>query len=200
MMFRPLRHGHIHSTNGFKTAINMEQKVAFSKLLSIYQSTPIGILPLETYLMEVDNQVKACYRKNGVDDARRATIERDMFLTCSIPEMLMPAVTEMLSSRMEALMESQDPGKIHVHDVAWLGLTDDLRTRRFHEKHTVDVIRKLPLANNAKLRMCSRCASVMEDISMMGAAGAGAPGFQQWVFQSQKTCVCWSSWVVPEVK
>jgi mediator of RNA polymerase II transcription subunit 16 len=202
MMFRPLRHGHIHSTNGFKTAVNMEQKVAFSKLLSIYQGTPIAILPLEQYLMEVDNLVKSCYKKHNVDDAGRAAIEREMFLSCSIPEILMPAATELLTSKMEALMDSQDPGKIHVHDVAWLGLTDDLRTKRWHEKYNLDVIKKMPIAANAKLRQCPRCASVMEDVSMMGVGGVpgqGGPPQQQWVYQSQKTCICFNSWVVPEV-
>jgi mediator of RNA polymerase II transcription subunit 16 len=202
MMFRPLRHGHIHSTNGFKTAVNMEQKVAFSKLLSIYQGTPIAILPLEQYLMEVDNLVKSCYRRNNIDDAGRAAIEREMFLSCSIPEILMPAVTELLTSKMETLMDSQDPGKIHVHDVAWLGLTDDKRTKQWQEKYNLDVIKKMPIAANAKLRRCPRCASVMEDVSIMGAAGVGGqaapPQQQQWVYQSQKTCICFNSWVVPE--
>ena len=78
----------------------------------------------------------------------------------------MPAVTEMLTTKLEPLMSQCDPGKIYTHDIAWLNLTDDKKTKLFHEKHIVDVIRKLPLASNARLRRCPRCASVMEDISL----------------------------------
>ena len=55
----------------------------------------------------------------------------------------------------------------------------------------MDVIRKLPLAGNARLRVCPRCASVMEDISL---PGGGQPGQMPWVWQSQKTCICYNSW------
>jgi len=187
----------IHSTNGFKTAISPEHKQAFSKLLNIYQATPIAILPFEQYLMEVDTLVKTAYRTEGLSDAQREIIERDMFLTCTIPPILMPTVTEMLTTKLEPLMALVDPGKMHVHDVAWLGLTDDKWTRAFHEKHTVDVIRKFPLPNTVRLRRCPRCSSVMEDIVM---AGPGATQQQQWVWQSQKTCICFNSWAMPEPK
>lgn len=147
--------------------------------------------------MEVDTLVKSCYRKASLSEADRAATEREMFVTCSIPTILMPAVTEMLTTKMESLMDQQDPGKIHNHDVAWLGLTDDKHTKMFHEKHTVDVIRKLPLAANAKLRRCPRCASVMEDIAL---AGGPSSNQQQWIWQSQKTCICFNSWAVLDQK
>lgn len=95
-------------------------------------------------------------------------------------------------------MSKMDPGKIHVHDVSWLGLTDDKKTRMFHDRHTIDVIRKMPLAGSVRLRMCPRCASVMEDIN---TTTPGAVQSQQpWVWASHKVCICFSSWASPEEK
>jgi len=194
MIFRPLRHGMIHSTNGLKTSLQFEHKVAFNKLLQIYQATPISILPLETYLMDVDTLVKAAYRNAGIPDSKREEYEREMFLTATIPPILLPCVTEMLTTKLTTLQNLVDEGKIYTHDISWLNLTDDKKTKRFHEKHVVDVIRKLPLAGNARLRVCPRCASVMEDISL---PGGGQPGQMPWVWQSQKTCICYNSWASP---
>jgi len=61
----------------------------------------------------------------------------------------------------------------------------------------VDVIRKLPLSKDARLRVCPRCSSVMEDISL---PGGGQLGQMPWVWQSQKTCICYNSWASPGPK
>jgi hypothetical protein len=61
----------------------------------------------------------------------------------------------------------------------------------------VDVIRKLPLSKEARLRVCPRCSSVMEDISL---PGGGQLGQMPWVWQSQKTCICYNSWASPGPK
>jgi mediator of RNA polymerase II transcription subunit 16 len=195
MMLRPLRHGMVHSTNGFKTAISVDHKIAFSKLLQIYQNTPIAIIPFENYLTEVDNLVKSCYKPLSLPE--RSNTEKSMFLTANIPTLLMPAVTAMLTTKMDALMGQQDPGKIMGHDVVWLGLTDDKRTKQFLERQRVDIIRKLPLGKGAKMRRCTRCGSVMEDIQLQGGPQSNQ---QPWVWQSQKNCVCFASWASGEVK
>jgi mediator of RNA polymerase II transcription subunit 16 len=195
MTFRPLRHGYIQSLNGFKAASAIDQKGAFHKLLGVYQGTPVNhnsFGPLEEYFGDVDSLIKSAYTASSINATQRAVIEREMFLTCAIPPLLMPVVTEMLTGKLETLMSKLDPGKIHIHDVSWLGLTDDQRTKTFREGHIIDVIRKMPLANTVKLKLCPRCGSVMENIvQTLGH-------YPQWVWQSQKVCVCHSSWVSPE--
>ncbi|TID21520.1 mediator of rna polymerase ii transcription subunit 16 [Venturia nashicola] len=196
MIFRPLRHGMIHSTNGLKTSLQYEQKSAFNKLLQIYQATPISILPIETYLTDVDTLVKTAYRNAGIPDAKREDYEREMFLTATIPSILSPCITEMMTTKLTTLASHVDQGKVYLHDISWLGLTDDSKTKRWHQNHVVDVVRKLPLSKDSRLRICPRCGSVMEDISP-GMQGAGlGPGMSQmnWVWQSQKTCICYNSW------
>jgi hypothetical protein len=90
---------------------------------------------------------------------------------------------------------------VHTHDMAWLGLTDDARTKTFIDTHVIDVVRKMPLASvggvaAVKIRVCPRCGSVMEDIG--GDRGVGQ--HQPWVWQSHKVCVCFSSWASPEAE
>jgi mediator of RNA polymerase II transcription subunit 16 len=191
MTFRPLHHGYVFSSTGFQKAGTMEHKAAFHKLLSAYQSSPVNrnsFAPLEEYVGEVDTLIKAAYQAASLTASQRAALERNTFLTATIPDILLPAVTEALTTRLETLMAKIDPGKIHVHDVSWLGLTDDERTRHFHEGHIIDVVRKMPLASSVRLRTCPRCGSVMEDIHQ------GQAGHQMWIWQSHKVCVCFSSW------
>lgn len=184
----------IHSTNGLKTSLQYDHKMAFNKLLQIYQATPISILPLETYLMDVDTLVKTAYRNAGITDAKREEYEREMFLTATIPTILTSCITEMLTTKLTSLASHVDQGKIYLHDISWLGLTDDGKTKRWHQNHVVDVIRKLPLSKESRLRVCPRCGSVMEDISPPMQGGGAGMGQMPWVWQSQKTCICYNSW------
>ncbi|KAF2401203.1 hypothetical protein EJ06DRAFT_581391 [Trichodelitschia bisporula] len=193
MMCRPLRHGKVHAQNNFKTCLNPEQRMAFQKLLSIYVS-PVPITALEQYLSDVDTQVKNAYAAAGFSAAQRADAERDMFTAARIPPVLLPVVTSMLTTKLTELSKHMDAGKIYLHDVAWLNLTDDRKTKAFHEKQIIDVIRKFPLAAKIKLRRCPRCASVMEDFGLQGPG----PNSQAWLWQSHKCCVCFGAWTVLE--
>ncbi|QDS74407.1 hypothetical protein FKW77_005772 [Venturia effusa] len=190
MIFRPLRYGLVHSTNGIKTALQLEHKVAFNKLLQSYK-TPIIIPPLETYLSDLDTLVKTAYRNAGMSDAKREESEREMFLTATIPSILAPCITEMLTTKLAVLSKTIDQGEIYLHDISWLGLTDDGRTKRWHQNNAVDVIRKVTLSKESRLRVCPRCGSVMEDIN---PTIPGMGPMMPWVWQSQKTCICFNSW------
>ena len=203
--FRPLRYAYAHSQKGFaNTNLGNEQRGAFHKLLGVYGSTPVNqtsLAPLEEFVLGIEEAVKNAYAGAGIEPGpQRQQVERDMFVSGTIPECLLPAVTEVLDpngGKLDTLLDRVDAGKIHVHDVSWLGLTDDLRTRKFCEGHIIDVVRKMPLASGGggstggvKLRVCPRCGSVMEDIGREGGMG----GHQPWVWSSHKVCVCFSSW------
>jgi mediator of RNA polymerase II transcription subunit 16 len=150
----------------------------------------MGQNSLDTYFTEIDHLVKEAYGKSGISGKARADTERTMFLKAEIPEILMPAVHEMLTSKLEKLLAQCDPGKLYWHDSAWLGLTDEQKSRKIHDNHVIDVIRKVPLGPATKLKKCARCGSVAEDISM-----TGHPQPAQWVISSMKLCVCYNSWV-----
>jgi len=191
MLCGPLRSGHLFAHNGIKTAVSAEQRNTFLHIMQVFSKTPLQIKALEQYIVEVDGLVRNAYAKAGVNDQERKAAERDLFWRCEIPEVLTPVVKEILTDKLRKLMEASDPGKVHNHDVSWLNLTDDKRTKQMHERLNVDVIRKIPLSAQTRLRRCPRCLSVMEDLTPQQLAAQPV-----WVFQNQKTCVCFNSWVV----
>lgn len=213
--FRPLRYAYAHSQKGYATLsqagqnLTNEQRMhqgAYGKLLGVYNSTPVNhtsLGPLEEFMGQIEELVKTGYSNSDIQQGpQRLAVERDMFVSGVIPDCLLGAVTEILTTKLDTLMDRIDAGKVHVHDISWLGLTDDMRTRKFCEGHIIDVVRKMPLASAGsagavKLRVCPRCGSVMEDI---GASGGGMGGQQAWVWQSHKVCVCFSSWASPEAE
>jgi hypothetical protein len=142
----------------------------------------------DTYLNDVDNLVKDTYTAAKIGKDARGTIERTMFLKAEIPEVLMPAVKQMLATTLDKLSEHADLAKIYMHDIAWLALTDDQRSISMSERHTIDVVKKIPLSHVAHLRRCARCGSATEDISPT----ANIPG---WLGSMIKTCVCNNPWI-----
>jgi mediator of RNA polymerase II transcription subunit 16 len=207
VLFRPLRYAYAHSSKGFaNTALGNEQRGAFHKLLGVYNTTPVNhtsLAALEEFVVEIEGLVRKSYEDAGVAAGpQRQAVEREMFVHGTVPPSLLPAATAILTTKLDSLMDRIDAGKVHVHDVSWLGLTDDTRTRHFYDGHVIDVVRKMPLAPSGangtgatKLRVCPRCGSVMEDI---GGSGGGVGVHQPWVWQSHKVCVCSSSWASPE--
>jgi mediator of RNA polymerase II transcription subunit 16 len=191
MLCRPLGSGHVFAHNGMKAAVSTEQRNTFYHLIQVFSKTPLQIKALEQYIGEVDVLVRNAYTKAGMNDQQRRAAERDLFWRCEIPEVLMPAVKEMLTGKLRKLMEVSDPGKVHNHDIRSLNLTDDKRTKQMHERLNIDVIRKVPLGGQVRLRRCPRCLSVMEDLTPQQLAALPA-----WVYQNQRNCVCFSSWIV----
>lgn len=197
MLCGPLRSGHALAINGMKTAVSMEQRNTFFHIMQVFSKTPLQIKAFEQYIIEVDTLVRNAYTKAGMTDQQRKDAERDLFWRCEIPEVLMPAVKEMLTDKLRKLMEVSDPGKVHNQDISWLNLTDDKRTKQMHEKLNIDVIRKVPLGPHIRLRRCPRCLSIMEDLTTQQLAAQPA-----WVFHNQKNCICFNSWIamgLPEV-
>lgn len=194
MLCQPLRHGHVHAVNGMKTATSPEHKAYYQKFAQVFQSSPLGTTKaFEQFLSEADISVRDAYKQAKFDDHQRKAAERDLFWKCELPDVLMPAVKQILTTKLRALMEASDPGKIHVHDISWLNFTDDKRTRAVNDRIIIDVIRKIPLNASIRLRRCSRCGSVMEDLTPQHLSTQ-----QPWVVQNQKNCICWSNWVVTE--
>ena len=191
MLCGPLRSGHVLALNGMKTVASTEQRNTFFHIMQVFSKTPLQIKAFEQYIVEVDALVRNAYTQAGMTDQERKAAERDLFWRCEIPEVLMPVVKEMLTDKLRKLMEVSDPGKVHNHDISWLNLTDDKRTKQMHERLNIDVIRKVQLGAQIRLRRCPRCLSVMEDLTPQQLAAQPA-----WVFQNQKNCICFSSWIV----
>lgn len=201
MICRPLRHGWIHCMNGSKNASSPRDKEAFVKCVRTYTSSPVcmqaaGANPgapaiyFEVFSAQVDQLVKEAYGAAGVGDALKAQAERDLFIRAEVPDALMPAIRRLLVDTWPRFLMQPvvDLGRIHKHDIAWLGFTEDRWTRRWHEKHVVDVLRKtVVMPGVAKVRRCARCGMYMEDI-------LPGPQWPAWVMMNMKNCVCLGNW------
>jgi hypothetical protein len=192
-LVRSLFQGHILARDNVQVASTNVQRLDWGRINGTYMNSPMLklMLPpkaLESYLLEVDNLVKEAYVGAKVTKEVRGSIERTMFLKAEVPEVLMPAVKQMLTTKLEKLSEHSDPAKVYMHDIAWLALTDDQRSVRMSEKHIIDVVKKMPLSHTANLRKCARCGSVTEDISPT----TSIPG---WLGSMIKTCVCNNPWI-----
>ena len=193
MLSRPVRHGVIHAQNGSKTAVSNDHRLTFMKMLQLYRGAPLNIGPFQTFLVEIDNLVKEAYSKAKLSEASKTKIENDIFQRVELPTELMPAVQTILTEKLQKLMHASEPGLVHNYDISWLGLTEDRKSRHLQERMVIDVVRKMPLNKDTKLRRCTRCLSVMEDIQPQGS---GWQNYPPWVVNSQKNCVCFSHWAV----
>lgn len=193
-MFCPsLRQGSQHALSGAKTSANLEHRSAYSRLVNVYTPCPVNIKLFEALINDVDASVKSAYATSGISDAERARTEKEMFVRCEVPEVLMPVVRRLLTGTVVELMKSGNVGRVRLHDVRWLGLSDDAGTREWLRGHVVDVIRKVELRQGTRLRRCTRCGSCMEDIG----PASGVP-MLQWLAASQRNCVCGGSWVLED--
>jgi mediator of RNA polymerase II transcription subunit 16, fungi type len=190
MLSRPIRHGWIHAQNGAKTAIPNDQRLTFNKMMQLYRGAPLNIGAFQAYLGEIDALVKESYTKAGLTELQKTRLENEIFQRVEIPSELAPAVNTILTTSLQKLMQASEPGNVHNYDISWLGFTDDRRSRQMQERVVIDVIRKMPMGKDTRLRRCTRCLSVMEDINPQSV------NYQAWVSNSQKSCVCFSSWVV----
>ena len=195
MLSRPIRQGWTHAQTGAKSAVSGEQRVAFVKMVQLYRNAPLNIVAFQTYLSELETLVKRAYGAAGLPDAAMTRIENGLFQRAELPVELMPAIRTALTDGLAKLMRASEPGTVHNYEISWLGFTDDPRSRSLQDRVIIDVIRKVVLSKEAKLRRCLRCLSVMEDIQSQG------PGWQShppWVVNSQKNCVCFSGWAVED--
>ena len=138
-----------------------------------------------------------------------------MLVSASLPEILSPVVEHLLTTTMENLKQDVDTGELYFLDISWLGLSDDKRSMRWKKEHLLDAVRKVeiggghrhnnssnvssdkqrqPLENNksngsSKLRRCTRCCAVMEDLLPV-------KGGSLWMLNMQRTCFCGGFWVV----
>ncbi len=110
-----------------------------------------------------------------------------MLISAEVPEVLMPAVTHLLTESLERLTGEVDISDLYFLDVSPLGLSDDRGSDAWKKENSLDAIRKVTIAKDAKVRRCTRCCSVMEETTPMA-------GSSVWMFSMQRTCFCGSHW------
>lgn len=165
------------------------QRQAFRELEAIFTDSSVSITQFERMVSDLDNSIRGVYQSSQTSDTNRKNIEKEMLISAEIPEILMPAIETLLTTTVATLKQDVDVAELYFSDISWLGLSDDSRTDMWKKNHTLDAIRKVEVTKGARIRRCTRCCAVMEDILPQ-------KGESMWMLNMQRTCFCGNWWAL----
>jgi hypothetical protein len=179
---------------------------------------------LDSYLRAIEKLVHSAYAsisRNTATSAGKATdtpvqIEREMFVSGDVPDILGDTVMQGVLAKAAQLKEVVMPGLVYRAEIGWLGVTEEAVVGDSSGREVViDVIRKWPIGNSPqpqkqqqqaqsnggnavgaggkKVKRCPRCRSVSEEMEL-GSSQREALG----LIQAMRQCVCTNSWVMHE--
>ena len=165
------------------------QRRAFRELEAIFDESPVTITQFERLLTIIEQRIKDVYLSSHTSDWERQNTEKEMLVCATVPRMLMPVVESFLTKSLDDFREEVNELELYFTDISWLGLSDDRRSDAWKKEHILDVLRKVVLPNTARLRRCTRCCAVMEDVYPQR-------GTSLWMMTMQRTCYCGDWWLV----
>ncbi|KAI9671992.1 MAG: mediator complex subunit [Trizodia sp. TS-e1964] len=177
-----------------QTAREQEQRDAFLFVLSVFEASSVKPAAFEQLLAELDTDVKTAYTNAGVSESERGKVEKGMLTSAAVPEVLLPVVSKLLTGGLESLKAEIEPATLYFADYSWLGWSDDSRSAGYARAQRVDVIRRVVLGRGARVRRCTRCCGVMEDVMPVRPAAALNASLQML----QRVCYCGSLWILGE--
>ncbi|OAL70354.1 hypothetical protein A7D00_5320 [Trichophyton violaceum] len=159
-------------TNGFRNAMNLsnESYQIYSQMVTVITESALKVDVYEKLLATVESDVKHAYQNAGFNNADRAAPERDLLINGSIPPVLQPAVTAILTKTVPMIRNEANPMYLFLQDYSWLGVGDDKRADLFRHKYEIDILRKvlIPLDESRGAvrpsRRCVRCCAISEEI------------------------------------
>ena len=171
-------------------ARSIEERQQLEDVYRHGMTLPFEFKEFGPFIAEFDTAVREAYNTGSVSPDRRSEIEINIVTTPSIPEELHPAIATLLETALPKFIPHVDMVALYFRDTAWIGIepTDPLADAS--EGGVYDIIRKLPLTKNTKLRRCRRCPAVMEDLSPEKGRDAN------WLGHAQRHCVCTNYWVI----
>ncbi|EQL03843.1 Mediator of RNA polymerase II transcription subunit 16 [Ophiocordyceps sinensis CO18] len=197
---------------------NPQLQQAYQKMQQVTASSHVKAAEFEKLLNVVGSDVRQAYKaflptwiNNGPNPPQgkqmdtaiksaRLQFELGMLLGATPPPAFLPVMKKLLAKDLPAFLEDTDHAALFFADYTLLGVEDDersLATRRARGAH-VDLFRRVELKRSAtgpQWRRCTRCASLMEDITT-----AGRPGFL-FIVSQQRRCSCAGYWaLLPEGK
>ena len=153
------------------------------------QNTPIKVSQFDKLLNQIDNSVKIAYQEGNLSESDRRSAEEQMLVRAELPQILVGSVVKLLFELLPSLQEEVNETELYFQDVSRLGLTYDDYTRTQNQLKPVDAMTKSPLRRNGKVRRCTRCCSLMDEIWPQKNAN-----FVSGLFA--RTCFCGSLWMV----
>ena len=172
------------------------QRRTFREVEAIFDASPVTVIQFDRMLAIIDLSIKELYISSNTNDTDRQNTEKEMLVSAAIPRLLLPAVESFLTTSLDEFRDEVNELELFFTDISWLGLSDDRRSDAWKSEHVLDALRKVELPKEARLRRCTRCCAVMEDVYPQR-------GTSLWMTTMQRTCYCGDWWLVvdhPEEK
>lgn len=157
--------------NGFKSSTNLsgENLHLYSNIFTMIEESPLKADVYEKLLAQTETIVKHIYQDVKFDDAGRASAEKELLVTCKVPNVLSPAVGTVLKKFVPLMRTEVDRMALYLYDYSWLGIGDDKKSELYRRTYDVDVLKKIPILREPPKnktqggRRCVRCCGVTED-------------------------------------
>lgn len=174
-----------HVKNAIPSARSALERQQLIDTFEMGISMPFKYETFEGFIAEIDSAIRNAYTHGNVGSQRRSEIEIAAIGELNLPDELQPACQMALDTTIPKLMNKIDGGKVYFWDTSWLGIVPTPASAEF------DVIRKLPLDKNMKLRVCRRCGAKMEDV-----VTERMRELPPWLAHAQRHCVCANYWLL----
>ena len=161
----------------------------FREYEMLLQRAPVSIRLFERILTQVENSIKGAYQVTMTGEGERKTAEGQMLIHAEIPQTLVEPVKQLLFQVTASLKGEINEAELYFTDVSSLGLTNDIYSKRRNRKNPIDSVRKTPLRQGCKVRRCTRCCSLMEDIIPYRS-------INPVLALIARSCYCGSSWMI----
>jgi len=175
--------------------------LAYRELEAVFQKSHITVPQFEQLLLQLDGSIRSTYQNNGIhyDDINqhrhekeeRNSIEKDMLIEATIPDIHLDTVKELLTTTVNALKDEANVAELYFMNIGRLDLTDDNSGKKWREKHPMDAMRKTELNKDTRTKRCTRCGALAEDILPFR-------GVNMMVMSLQRYCLCGSWFMVGE--
>lgn len=159
------------------------------ELDNILEDSQVTLVQFDRLLAELDSVLKNAYVTSQLSDAERKKMEKDMLVSATVPRLLVPTVETFLVTSLDKLRDEVDEAELYFTDISWLGLNDDGMSDAWQKENVLDVMRKVKLPRETRLRRCTRCCAVMENRAVY-------VGDDKWMNNFQRFCVCGGWWMV----
>ncbi|KAI4283090.1 MAG: hypothetical protein L6R38_002443 [Xanthoria sp. 2 TBL-2021] len=158
------------------------------ELRALFTRSPVPTQLFEKVIADVETSIRGIYESNQISDAERKDIEKKMLISGSVPPQLWPAIESLLTKTLKSVRGDINRAALYFHDISRIGLSDDKASDCWRKEHRLDIFRKIEVPTRAKVKRCTRCCSVMEDL-------APQKGTTGWLVNLWRTCVCGNWWM-----
>lgn len=163
-------------------------KRLYQEIGMIMKGSHVKLDQMNKLISHIDDSIKSAYQASAISDADRRAAETNMLIKAELPQVLMEPLEQLLTTTVPKLKEEINVAELYLTDHSWIGVTGNNNDKKRKNKQLFDTMRKLELCKDAKIRRCTRCCAITEDIMLRSRP----------ISSSMRKCLCGSDWTIPD--